>query len=69
MSKIESSPQIVSELFSTEQAASYLGCSHDTIRRLAHLGELPVVQLFGARNWRFHRKDIDEYISRVKMTL
>lgn len=67
MHQTEENKPLMPALLSTNQAAAYLSVSRDTVRRLAVFGHLPVVKF--ARGWRFHRKDIDTYIERCKITL
>lgn len=55
-------------LLSALEAATYLGVSYSTIRRIAYAGELPVVKGFG-KGWRVDRHDLDTLISRRKLVL
>lgn len=65
---MQSNIQTESRLFTTVEAAKYLGVSYSTIRRLAYAGELPVVKAF-SKGWRVDRQDLDTLISRRKMVL
>lgn len=54
----------VQRLFSTAQAAAYLGVSSRTIGRLVSTGELNAIRYF---KWlRYDRVDLDEFIDRIK---
>jgi excisionase family DNA binding protein len=49
-------------LLTPEEAASVLGLSTFTVRRLLREGELPGRKV-GKRQWRIRRVDLDEYLS------
>ena len=55
------------ELWTVAQAAEYLGCSEDTVRRLIRGGQLPSVNV-SARLTRLFPEDVEDYLQsrRVK---
>jgi len=48
------------KLMNVEEAASYVGLSSFTVRRLAKQGSLPAAKI--GRAYRFKREDIDSYL-------
>lgn len=53
-------------LFTTRQAATYLGVHRSTVRRLVLDGTLPHINSF--KSWRIDRDDLDKFIQRQKIT-
>ena len=51
-------------LFSTPEAARYLGVSSRTIGRLVATGELNAIRFF--KWFKFDRVDLDEFVERIK---
>jgi excisionase family DNA binding protein len=56
-----------SRLFTTAQAAKYLGVHRTTVYRLVVEGSLPHVATF--KSWRIDRNDLDAFIAREKVIL
>ena len=51
----------------TEEAARYLGIHPNTLRRLAHAGEIPYIPGNGLRSpWLFDIRDLDAWIEKRK---
>jgi excisionase family DNA binding protein len=53
-------------LYSRRQAAEYLGCSIDTVDRLAASGELPRLYLPGSRLLRFDLLDLELIVAEAR---
>jgi excisionase family DNA binding protein len=49
------------DVLTLEEAASFLRCSPDTVRRRARAGELPAAKL--GRAWRFRRAELDQWLA------
>jgi len=49
------------EVLTLQEAAGFLRCSPDTVRRKARAGELPASKI--GRVWRFRRADLDEWLA------
>ena len=50
-------------LMTTFEVAEFVGCHEETVRR-AYLRGLLVSQRFGVRSWRFHPRDVLDWIRR-----
>jgi excisionase family DNA binding protein len=53
-------------LLKVKQAAEYLGCSPFKIRRLAHDGELAIIEDCPGSPWRIDIKDLDKWVDSHK---
>jgi excisionase family DNA binding protein len=51
----------VNEVLTLREAADFLRCSPDTVKRHARAGELPASKI--GRVWRFRRADLDEWLA------
>jgi excisionase family DNA binding protein len=49
------------EVLTLQEAADFLRCSPDTVKRKARAGELPASKI--GRVWRFRRADLDEWLA------
>ena len=49
------------DVLTLEEAASFLRCSPDTVKRRARAGELPAAKI--GRAWRFRRADLDQWLA------
>lgn len=63
----QATPASEPRLFTTKQAATYLGVHRSTIRRLVLDGSLPLIDAF--KSWRIDRTDLDAFIGREKVVL
>lgn len=52
-----------SRLLTVFEVAELVGCHQESVRRAYLCGQLKR-QRFGVRNWRFHRKDVDDWLAR-----
>jgi excisionase family DNA binding protein len=49
------------EVLTLQEAAEFLRCSPDTVKRKARAGDLPASKI--GRVWRFRRADLDEWLA------
>jgi len=49
------------EVLTLQEAANFLRCSPDTVKRRARAGELPASKI--GRTWRFRRADLDAWLA------
>jgi excisionase family DNA binding protein len=49
------------DVLTVEEAAEFLRCSPDTVKRRARAGELPASKI--GRAWRFRRADLDAWLA------
>jgi len=49
------------EVLTLEEAANFLRCSPDTVKRRARAGEVPASKI--GRAWRFRRADLDQWLA------
>jgi excisionase family DNA binding protein len=64
-----SEPPILPRWLSVAQAAAYLGCSHQTLRRALHSGNLRATRILDGGPYLLDRADIDRYLERRKRTI
>jgi excisionase family DNA binding protein len=64
LSPTETSSEYLQRLLSTSQAATYLGVTSTTIRRLIYAGELPVIRRF--KHYKIDRVDLDAFVAAEK---
>jgi excisionase family DNA binding protein len=49
------------DVLTLKEAAAFLRCSPDTVKRRARAGLLPASKI--GRQWRFRRRDLDEWLA------
>jgi excisionase family DNA binding protein len=49
------------DVLTLKEAAAFLRCSPDTVKRQARAGLLPASKI--GRQWRFRRRDLDEWLA------